>query len=310
MHVFKKSLKITVFTFGILFSASLSATAQQTAIQLLFPGVKTKAFVFSTDDGPVQDRRLVALLNKYHLKGTFHLNSNKLNSPNYLQKEEISNLFKGHEVSVHTANHPGLSGLPPAEIRSEILDDKIALEKITGRSVRGMAYPFGNYNDEVVEIAKASGMEYARVVDETRNFSLPSDFLRWKPSTHQFGKAYYEAKNPENDQKELALFNKLTADFLRSDTLALYTVWGHSWEMGDSDAKWNDLENCFKQIANSKAVYTLTMIEVVDYLKAYAQVQVSETDSSVYNPSAITMFVSVAGKTYKIRPKSSLKLPK
>jgi peptidoglycan/xylan/chitin deacetylase (PgdA/CDA1 family) len=250
------------------------------------------------------------LLNKYHLKGTFHLNSNKLNSPNYLQKEEIKNLLKGHEVSVHSMNHPGLSGLPPAEIRSEIFGDKLALEKITGRSVRGMAYPFGNFNDEVVEIAKTSGMEYARIVEETRNFSLPSDFLRWKPSAHQFGKAYYEAKNPENDQKELALFNQLTADFLRSDTLALYTVWGHSWEMGDSDAKWNDLENCFKKIANSKAVCALTMIEVVDYLKAYAQVQVSKTDNSIYNSSAIKVFVSIAGKTYKIRPKCRLKLPK
>jgi peptidoglycan/xylan/chitin deacetylase (PgdA/CDA1 family) len=292
----------------MLFIASLSASAQQSAIQLLFTGGKTKAFVFSTDDGPVQDRRLVALLNKYHLKGTFHLNSNKLNTPNYLKKEELKNLFKGHEVSVHSLNHPGLSGLPSAEIRSEIFGDKLALEKISGRSVRGMAYPFGNYSDEVVEIAKASGMEYARVVDETRNFSLPNDFLRWKPSTHQFGKAYYEAKNPENDQKELASFNNLTADFLRSDTLALYTVWGHSWEMGDSDAKWNDLDTYFKQISANKAVISLTMIEVVDYLKAYAQV--SKTDNSISNPSAITLFVSIAGKTYKIRPKSSLKLPK
>ena len=161
----------------MLFIASLSASAQQSAIQLLFTGGKTKAFVFSTDDGPVQDRRLVALLNKYHLKGTFHLNSNKLNTPNYLKKEELKNLFKGHEVSVHSMNHPGLSGLPPAEIRSEIFGDKLALEKISGRSVRGMAYPFGNYSDEVVEIAKASGMEYARVVDETRNFSLPLSLI-------------------------------------------------------------------------------------------------------------------------------------
>jgi len=309
MHAFKKSLKITVFTFVMLFMASLSATAQKTAIKLLFPGGKTKVFVFSTDDGPVQDRRLVALLNKYQLKGTFHLNSNKLDTPNYLQKEELTSLFKGHEVSVHSMNHPGLSGLPPAEIRSEIFGDKLALEKIAGSSVRGMAYPFGNFNDEVVEIAKASGMEYARIVDETRNFSLPNDFLRWKPSTHQFGKAYYEVKNPENDQKELASFNNLTADFLRSDTLALYTVWGHSWEMGDSDAKWNDLENCFKKIAENKEVVALTMIEVVDYLKAYAQVQVSKTDNFIYNPSAITVFVSVAGKTHKISAGKRLKLP-
>lgn len=309
MHAFKTSLKITVFTFGLLFMTNLSATAQKTTIKLLFSGGKTKAFVFSSDDGPVQDRRLVALLNKYQLKGTFHLNSNKLNSPNYLQKEEIKNLFKGHEVSVHSMNHPGLSGLPPAEIRSEIFGDKLALEKIAGASVRGMAYPFGNYNDEVVEIAKTSGMEYARIVDETRNFSLPDDFLRWKPSTHQFGKAYYEAKNLENDQKELALFNQLTADFLRSDTLALYTVWGHSWEMGDNDAKWNDLETCFKQIAKNKEVVALTMLEVLDYLKAYAQLQVSKTDNFIYNPSAITVFVSVAGKTYKISAGKRLKLP-
>ena len=309
MHAFKTSLKITVFTFSLLFMTNLSATAQKTTIKLLFSGGKTKAFVFSSDDGPVQDRRLVALLNKYQLKGTFHLNSNKLNSPNYLQKEEIKNLFKGHEVSVHSMNHPGLSGLPPAEIRSEIFGDKLALEKIAGASVRGMAYPFGNYNDEVVEIAKTSGMEYARIVEETRNFSLPNDFLRWKPSTHQFGKAYYEAKNLENDQKELALFNQLTADFLRSDTLALYTVWGHSWEMGDNDAKWNDLETCFKQIAKNKEVVALTMLEVLDYLKAYAQLQVSKTDNFIYNPSAITVFVSVAGKTYKISAGKRLKLP-
>ncbi len=309
MNPFKSALKITVFTFAMLFIASLSATAQKTAIKLLFPGGKTKAFVFSSDDGPVHDRRLVTLLNKYHLKGTFHLNSNKLNSPNYLQKEEIKNLFKGHEVSVHSMNHPGLSGLPPAEIRSEIFGDKLALEKIAGQSVRGMAYPFGNFNDEVVENAKTSGMEYARIVEETRNFSLPNDFLRWKPSTHQFGKAYYEAKNTENDQKELAAFNNLTADFLGSDTLALYTVWGHSWEMGDSNAKWNDLETCFKQIANSKAVCALTMIEVADYLRAYTQIQVSELDNSIYNPSPITVFVSVAGKTHKISSGKRLKLP-
>jgi hypothetical protein len=52
------------------------------------------------------------------------------------------------------------------------------------------------------------------------------------------------------------------------------------------------------------------MIEVVDYLKAYAQVQFSKIDNSTYNPTAITVFVSIAGKTYKIRPKSRLKLPK
>lgn len=40
----------------------------------MFQG-KMKAITFSYDDGVVQDRRLISLLNKYGLKATFNLNS-------------------------------------------------------------------------------------------------------------------------------------------------------------------------------------------------------------------------------------------
>ena len=36
---------------------------------------KMKAITFSYDDGVVQDRRLIELLDKYGLKATFNLNS-------------------------------------------------------------------------------------------------------------------------------------------------------------------------------------------------------------------------------------------
>ena len=78
-------------------------------IEMLFPEGKSKALILSYDDGAMQDRRLVDLMNKYQLIGTFHLNSNKLGSDkdfNYLKKEEVRDLYKGHEVSVHSANHP------------------------------------------------------------------------------------------------------------------------------------------------------------------------------------------------------------
>jgi peptidoglycan/xylan/chitin deacetylase (PgdA/CDA1 family) len=44
----------------------------------LFPGGKQKALTLSYDDGQAQDRRLVALFNKYNLKATFHLNSGRV----------------------------------------------------------------------------------------------------------------------------------------------------------------------------------------------------------------------------------------
>ena len=46
--------------------------------RLLWPGGKRKAFTISYDDGVTQDIRLIELLNKYQIKGTFNLNSGLL----------------------------------------------------------------------------------------------------------------------------------------------------------------------------------------------------------------------------------------
>ena len=42
--------------------------------RMLYPDGKSRALTFSYDDGVVQDRRLVAILNQYGMKGTFNLN--------------------------------------------------------------------------------------------------------------------------------------------------------------------------------------------------------------------------------------------
>ena len=69
----------------LLFLIAFSATAQTNPeiaksavrIEMLFPEGKTKALILSYDDGSKHDRELVKLMNKYHLVGTFHLNSNQ-----------------------------------------------------------------------------------------------------------------------------------------------------------------------------------------------------------------------------------------
>ena len=40
-----------------------------------FPGGAAKVFTLSYDDGIIYDRPLVEMFNKYHVKGTFNLNS-------------------------------------------------------------------------------------------------------------------------------------------------------------------------------------------------------------------------------------------
>ena len=277
-------------------------------IEMLFPEGKSKALILSYDDGPDADRKLVKLMNDYGLKGTFHLNSNKLNTKGYLTSEEIKSLFKGHEVSVHTANHPGLSGLLKIDIVYEVVEDRKSLEKLTGNMVRGMAYPFGSYNDLVVETVNGLGIEYARTVADSYNFSIPSNFLKWDPSIHQFGKAYFKPNDAENDKKELASFYKLTDDFLKTTSLALFDVWGHSWENNGEGNRWVEMENFFKLVSKRNDINYTTQIALVDYINAYKNLKFSIDKNIVSNLSSIDVYIKIDDKTYKIPAGSQISI--
>lgn len=271
-------------------------------IELLFPQGKNKALILSYDDGRTEDRQLVQLMNKYGLKGTFHLNSNKLGTTGYLNAAEIKQLFTGHEVSVHSANHPPLTSLSKIDMVYEVVEDRKALEQLVGYPVRGMAYPFGNHNDIVVDAIKGLGIEYARTVDDTYAFNIPENYLKWHPTVHQFAKAFWEPKNPENDKKEMTRFYKLINDFISTKELALFDLWGHSWEMSNDKAKWDETEKTFQLLANHSDILYTTQIDLVDYLKAFHQLQFSVDKTMIFNPSAFTVYFKINDKQYSVLP--------
>lgn len=269
-------------------------------VEMLFPEGKTKALILSYDDGRTEDRQLVKLMNKYNLVGTFHLNSNKLGNANYLNKEEIKELFLGHEVSVHSANHPNLPDISRIDVINEIVEDRKELERLVDYPVRGMAYPFGNTNDTVIDAINGLGIEYARTVGDSYTFEIPKDFLRWFPTMHQFAKAYWEPNQPEKDKKEMELFYKTIDAFLQTKELAVLDIWGHSWEMGTDQNKWNETEKFFKLLANNSTVYYTKQIDLVDYINAYRSLKFSVNKDSVTNPSALTVYFKINDKTFSI----------
>lgn len=305
LYKMKKNILLFILSFAFSSYAQTNLEIAKSAlkIEMLFPGGKTKALILSYDDGAMQDRQLVALLNKYNLIGTFHLNSNKLGTDsyfNYLNKEEIKELFKGHEVSVHTANHPNLPDISKIDIVYEIVEDRKELERLVGYPVRGMAYPFGNTNDTVIESIKGTGIEYARTVGDSYNFDIPKDFLRWHPTIHQFGKAYWETNQPEKDKKELASFYKTIDDFLNTKELALIDIWGHSWEMGSDQKKWEEAEKFLKLLANNPSIYYTKQIDVVDYITAFRNLKFSVDKNIVTNPSAINVYFKINNTVYTV----------
>lgn len=304
---------ITAFVFMLMVSFAKAQTDTAIAktgdpIEMLFPQGKTKALILSYDDGRTADRQLVRLMNKYGLIGTFHLNSNKLGTSGYLTKEEIKLLFKGHEVSVHSANHPNLTTLSKIDVVYEVVEDRKELERLVGYPVRGMAYPFGNNNALVIDAIKGLGIEYARTVDDTYGFKIPEIFLQWHPTIHQFAKAYFEEGKPENDKKELAHFYQVVNDFISTKQIALLDVWGHSWEMGANQSKWDETEKFFQLVANNTAIHYTTQIDLVDYINAFHRLQFSVAKNMVCNQSALTIFFTLNGKAYSVLPGKTIAL--
>lgn len=255
-----------------------------------FPGGRVKALTLSYDDGRVHDRRLVETMNRYGLKGTFHLNSGLFGNEGYLTAEEVSDLFAGHEISAHTVTHPFLTMTPTEEIATEILNDRSALEALAGYPVRGMSYPFGNYDDRVVNLLPAYGIEYSRTVNSHGQFSLPGNLLTWHPTCHhqnmlKYGKTFVELKD-------------------RFSSMRLLYVWGHSYEF-EENSNWDELE-AFGELAGGRdEIWYATNIEIVDYLTALRMLRLSVSRETIYNPSALEVWISADGDALPI-PAGSL----
>lgn len=85
-----------------------------------FPGGKSKALTLSYDDGRIEDRKMVEIINRYGIKATFHINSGLLDKEGFIRSDEVKDLFDGHEISLHTLNHPFLTNIPTEQIIREV----------------------------------------------------------------------------------------------------------------------------------------------------------------------------------------------
>ncbi|MBQ8738986.1 MAG: polysaccharide deacetylase family protein [Clostridia bacterium] len=265
---------------------------------LCFPDGKLKALTFSYDDGPKEDRRLVALFNKYNVKGTFNLNSqwlkNREDNPNDegIRASEVKELYKGHEVAVHGLTHPFLERLPVDKVAYEIVKDRENLEKFSDTIVRGMAYPFGTYNDNVVRVARDAGIRYSRTCHTHHSFKIDRDWLRMPSTCHQADEKLFElAEQFVNDSP---LSNRWNIESW------LFYVWGHSFEFR-TEQDWERKESFLKIVANRDDVWYATNIEIYNYITAYDNLEYTYDGDKVYNPSATDVWLRTQqGKVFKI----------
>lgn len=274
--------------------------------ELVFPNGKAKAFTLSYDDGTIHDRRMLDIVNKYGVRGTFNLNSGFLGvedikegplgtfDQSKISAEEITSLYEGHEVAGHGLYHASPTDVGTSAFMYETIEDKAALEKIIGKLVRGYAYPFGNFNDKAKDILHYAGYHYARTVEVTHNFALPHDFLAWNATCHH------------NDPQLMELAEAFCKDDFMARNKYLFYVWGHSYEFA-LDNSWNKIEELCKYMhEHGENIWFATNIEIYDYVTAYRNLEYSAEGNMIYNPSGTEVTIRRSGNTYTIPPLSTV----
>ena len=261
---------------------------------LRFPNFRRKALTFSYDDGTVFDKRLVEIFNKYGLKGTFNLNSGSFGQGRRLGLDELRELFSGseHEVAVHGVNHLSLTEVDSAMATSDIINDRLNLERDFGGIIRGMAYANGDYNDKVIELLKGSGIVYSRTTQATHKFDIPTNWLALHPTCH-----HRDAMLNELADKFLSVEE---AKYCWRNCPELFYVWGHSYEFNDSD-NWEIIEAFAEKMSGKDYIWYATNIEIYDYVKAFEALVFSANGKTVHNPSAIDVYCSFKGKNTLIK---------
>jgi glycosyltransferase involved in cell wall biosynthesis len=120
----------------------------------------------SWDDGHKLDLKLAQLLRRYGLQATFYVSplTREFPASERLTAEDIKQLAQDFEIGAHTMTHPHLDRLDVAAARQEIIDSKVALERIIGRPLRSFCYPYGDYNEETKRLVQEAGFSRARSV--------------------------------------------------------------------------------------------------------------------------------------------------
>ena len=196
-------------------------------------------------------------------------------------------MYKGHEIAVHTLTHQDLTKLDKDTVYNEVFLDKQNLERMFGCQITGMAYPYGTYNDEVVQILKKCKIQYARSVVSSGAFKLQKNLLIFKPTCHHADENIWE------------LLEKFLKE--KSEEKQLFYIWGHSYELEDN-SDWGMMEELLKRICGLDDVWYASNIDIMDYIKALSALKFGTDSKTVYNPSCVTVWIEADGEAVKIEP--------
>ena len=144
-----------------------------------------KPVCITFDDGYLDSYTIVyPLMKEYGFPWTLFLITDDVGKPyNRMTWDQLREMANSHTVTIanHTLSHPKLHNLATrAEKEKEIVEANKALKYQLGIDNVWLAYPYGDYDDEVIDICKKAGIKMAVTTDAGRVHvgSFPYDLKR------------------------------------------------------------------------------------------------------------------------------------
>ncbi|MBE6131830.1 MAG: hypothetical protein E7180_00365 [Erysipelotrichaceae bacterium] len=213
--------------------------------------------VLTFDDGTIYDKRFIEILNKYNIPCSFNLNSglddfiwyfNEEKEIRRLNLEENKNIYENHEVCSHSYTHPYFIDLNENQIIEQVNKDIQRLEKIFNREITTFAFPFTEWNDEIINIIKEKTKIKNIRISKISNDYLPQDRF------HIHLNAFYD---------DYDIYKKLEEYSKNNLENALFTIVGHSYEF-EVKNDWNKIENLLKYLSSNKDILVTTLEEAIN----------------------------------------------
>jgi peptidoglycan/xylan/chitin deacetylase (PgdA/CDA1 family) len=135
----------------------------------------SKTLVVSIDDGDRDAYTNAApILEGLGMRGSFFVIAGRDGTQGAMTNTQVADLAaRGHAIGNHTLDHANLKKLDAAGLTHEIEDAQVVFQQILGYRPQTFAYPYGRFNDAVVQSVAASNFDLgftvmAGAVESTR----------------------------------------------------------------------------------------------------------------------------------------------
>ena len=132
-------------------------TAQDVLPGMLTQCASPSQFALTFDDGPSEfTQQLLSMLDEHHVPATFFVLGTQVDQPQF-QQVFRDTYARGHQIAVHTYDHPHLNALSPKQIKDQLSRTDQAIRNVIGVSPQYMRPPFGECLEQCQQIVQGMG---------------------------------------------------------------------------------------------------------------------------------------------------------